>query len=118
MTTFLICLGIGLTAGALSGLAGIGGGVVIVPLLIYFLGMTQHQAQGASLAVIMTGVLSLVVYYKNGHINVPVVLMVGLGFIIGGYFGSSFAVNLPAAVLKKVFAAILLLISLRMLLLK
>jgi len=115
MTTFLICIGIGLLAGVLSGIAGIGGGVILIPLLIYFMGMTQHQAQGASLAVIMTGVLSLYVYHKSGHINIPVVLMVAVGFVAGGFLGSTFAVNLPAGVLKKVFGAVLLVVSLKML---
>jgi hypothetical protein len=108
---------IGIIAGMLSGLVGVGGGVVMVPLLILFLGFSQHQAQGTSLAVLVVPVTAIAVfnYYKEGYINWKHAAIIAIFFVVGGYFGSKLAINLDQKMLKKIFAVILLLIGGKML---
>ncbi|MDD5020719.1 MAG: sulfite exporter TauE/SafE family protein [Endomicrobiaceae bacterium] len=110
----IYCILIGLLAGSLSGLAGIGGGVVMVPLLVLFFGMTQHSAQGTALAVLPASILTIWIYYKAGNVNIPVALIICCGFIIGGYFGAKFATVLPANILRKIFSIIMLIVAVRM----
>jgi len=109
---------IGILAGILSGLVGVGGGVVMVPLLVLLLGFNQHQAQGTSLAVLVVPVTAVAVYtyHKEGFIDWRYVGIIALFFVIGGYFGSKMAVSLDQKMLKKVFGFILLLIAGKMLL--
>ncbi len=109
---------IGVLAGILSGLVGVGGGVVMVPLLVLLLGFNQHQAQGTSLAVLVVPVTAVAVYtyHKEGFIDWRYVGIIAIFFVIGGYFGSKIAVNLDQKILKKVFGFILLLIAGKMLL--
>ena len=109
---------IGILAGILSGLVGVGGGVVMVPLLVLLLGFNQHQAQGTSLAVLAVPVTAVAVYtyHKEGFIDWRYVGIIALFFVIGGYFGSKIAVGLDQKMLKKVFGLILLLIAGKMLL--
>ena len=109
---------IGVLAGILSGLVGVGGGVVMVPLLVLLHGFNQHQAQGTSLAVLVVPVTAVAVYtyHKEGFIDWRYVGIIAIFFVIGGYFGSKIAVNLDQKILKKVFGFILLLIAGKMLL--
>ena len=118
LTTFLLLLVIGLLAGALSGLVGVGGGIIMVPFLILFLGFTQHQAQGTSLAVLVIPVTGLAVfnYYKEGFINWKYALVIAVFFVIGSYFSSKFAVRLDQKTLKRIFSIVLILIAGKMLL--
>ena len=110
---------IGAIAGMLSGLVGIGGGIVIVPALVYFLAFTQKQAQGTSLAILLLpiGILAVLNYYRDPevHLDVKVVVLVTLGFLAGSYYGSKIALALPEATVKKVFAILLILIAFKML---
>ncbi|AXT54361.1 sulfite exporter TauE/SafE family protein [Aquimarina sp. AD1] len=107
---------IGLLAGFLSGTMGIGGSVVMIPLLILWVGFTQHQAQGTSLAVLSVPVTLLAAfnYYKEGHVNWKFAAIMAVTFIVGGYLGSRFAISLNQATLKKIFGGILLLVALKM----
>ncbi len=109
---------IGILAGILSGLVGVGGGVIMVPLLVLLLGFNQHQAQGTSLAVLVDPVTAVAVYtyHKEGFIDWRYVGIIAMFFVIGGYFGSKIAVGLDQKMLKKVFGFILLLIAGKMLL--
>ena len=109
---------IGILAGILSGLVGVGGGVVMVPLLVLLLGFNQHQAQGTSLAVLVVPVTVVAVYtyHKEGFIDWRYVGIIAVFFVVGGYFGSKIAVGLDQKMLKKVFGLILLLIAGKMLL--
>ena len=109
---------IGALAGILSGLVGVGGGVIMVPLLVLLLGFNQHQAQGTSLAVLVVSVTAVAVYtyHKEGFIDWRYVGIIAMFFVIGGYFGSKIAVSLDQKMLKKVFGFILLLIAGKMLL--
>ena len=109
---------IGVLAGILSGLVGVGGSVIMVPLLVLLLGFNQHQAQGTSLAVLVVPVTAVAVYtyHKEGFIDWRYVGIIAVFFVIGGYFGSKIAVGLDQKMLKKVFGFILLLIAGKMLL--
>ena len=109
---------IGILAGILSGLVGVGGGVIMVPLLVLLLGFNQHQAQGTSLAVLVVPVTAVAVYtyHKEGFIDWRYVGIIAMFFVIGGYFGSKIAVGLDQKMLKKVFGFILLIIAGKMLL--
>src|SRR5690606_40681932 len=111
-TTFLMLLLIGLVAGMLSGLIGIGGGIIIVPMLLY-IGLTQQQAQGTSLAVLLPPVafLAVINYHKAGAIDWRYALIIAGFFIIGSYFGSKIALNIDQRTLKKIFGVILLIIA-------
>jgi uncharacterized membrane protein YfcA len=117
MQTILILILIGVVAGMLSGLIGIGGGILIVPSLIYFLGFSQKLAQGTSLGILLlpVGILAVLQFYKEGYVDVRSVIIVSIGFLAGGFFGSKIALSLPQETVKKIFAVLLLIISLKML---
>ena len=116
-TTIVLLIAVGLIAGFLSGLIGIGGGVIIVPALVLFLGFTQKAAQGTSLGILLlpVGILAVLQYYKQGYINVNYILIVAAAFVAGGFFGSKLALTLSDEKMKKVFAVILMLIAIKML---
>jgi uncharacterized protein len=102
----------------LSGLIGIGGGIVIVPALIYWFGFTQQMAQGTTIALLVLpiGLLGALEYYKNGYVDFKVVALIALGFILGSYLGAKGAIVLPACLLKRIFGGMTVLIGLKMLL--
>lgn len=116
--TILLLVIIGIMAGILSGLVGVGGGVVMVPMLVLFLGFSQHQAQGTSLAVLVVPVTAIAVYnyYKEGYIDWRYAAIIAVFFVIGGYFGSKLAINIDQKMLKKIFGVVLLVIAGKMLL--
>ncbi len=116
--TILSLVIIGIMAGILSGLVGVGGGVVMVPMLVLFLGFSQHQAQGTSLAVLVVPVTAIAVYnyYKEGYIDWRYAAIIAVFFVIGGYFGSKLAINIDQKMLKKIFGVVLLVIAGKMLL--
>jgi len=107
---------IGLAAGILSGLVGVGGGIIVVPALVFFLGFTQQQAQGTSLGLLLlpVGILAVLNYYKQGHIDIRVVGIMALAFVVGGWLGSKWALSLPEEVVKKIFAIILFYSAIKM----
>lgn len=114
--TVLILLSIGICAGILGGMVGIGGGIIIVPALVFFLGFPQLKAQGTSLALLMfpVGILGVMQYYKKGHVDFNVVAVIAIGFIVGSLLGSKISLANPG-VTKKIFAIILILIACKML---
>lgn len=111
---------IGLIAGMISGAIGIGGGVVIIPALIFLFGFSQHLAQGTTLALMIPpiGIFAAYIYYKQGFVDIPVAIFICLGFVIGGLIGAKFAISIPDIYLKKIFWFSMLLISLYMLISK
>lgn len=118
----IILILIGLAAGILSGLIGVGGGIILVPALVYFLSYTQHQAQGTSLGVLTfpVTILAFLAYYRDAMntsapIDVKVILIVGGGFVIGGLLGSSLAIRIDQHTLKKFFAIILFYTAIKLL---
>ena len=112
-STLLILLSIGLGAGLLSGFVGIGGGVVIVPALVFLLGLSQHEAQGTSLFVLVMPVvfLALTNYWKTGNVNWKYGLIIAIAFIIGGYFGSKLSLKLSPQIVKLVFGLLMAYVS-------
>lgn len=120
MNAVVVGLLVGLAAGILSGLLGIGGGIIMIPALVFILGYSQHSAQGTTLAamVLPIGFLAAYQYYKSGYVDIKVALAIAAAFFIGGFFGAKFAVNLNTAVLKKLFAVLMLFIAVRMLISK
>lgn len=113
----LIVILVGIAAGTLGGLVGVGGGIIIVPALVYFIGFSQLQAQGTSLAMILlpVGILGVIQYYKAGYIDISVVLWLALGFVAGSYIGSKISIALPQETVKKFFAILMILIAVKML---
>jgi len=107
---------IGLAAGMLSGLFGIGGGVVVVPALIFFVGMTQHEAQGTSLGLMLlpVGILAAYNYHKSGNLDIKTGVIIALAFVIGGYFGSKLSLGISEHMLKRIFGVLMLLIALKL----
>ncbi len=100
---------IGLAAGILGGMVGVGGGLIVVPALVYFFGFSQHAAQGTSLGLLVlpVAILGMMNYYKAGHVDFKVVGLLAAGFVIGSYFGSKWSLSLPQETVKKVFAILL-----------
>jgi uncharacterized protein len=107
--TFLLLLLIGLSAGIISGMVGVGGGIIMVPLLL-LLGVSQHQAQGTSLAVLALPVTFLAAYnyYQKGYVDWKFAIVIAIFFVIGGFIGSKFAVSVDQKILKKIFGVLLL----------
>lgn len=116
--TILSLILIGILAGVLSGLVGVGGGIIMVPLLVMFFSFNQHQAQGTSLAVLAVPVTAVAVfnYYKEGQLNLKYAAIIAVFFVVGSIFGSKFALTLDQKVLKKIFAVVLVVIAGKMLL--
>lgn len=114
--TILLLLAIGLLAGVVSGFVGIGGGLIIVPALVYFLSMDQHAAQGTSLAMMLPpiGVLAVMSYAQEGALNWRYALILAATFVIGAYFGSKWTLRLSPAVVKMVFSVVMLYAAIRM----
>jgi uncharacterized membrane protein YfcA len=115
--TYLPLLAIGLVAGVFSGMFGIGGGLVIVPALLYLMNLKELEAIGTSLAALIppVGLLGAAEYYRNGHINIRYAALIAVGLFIGAYFGAKIIMPLPPVVIRRIYAAFLFLIAGRML---
>ena len=113
----LIIILVGVAAGILSGLVGVGGGIIIVPALVYFIGFSQKTAQGTSLALIMlpVGIFGVLQYYKQGYVDYKIVGLLAIGFLAGSFFGSRMALSISQETLKKVFAVLMIFIAVKML---
>lgn len=120
MNQILLYLLIGLIAGLASGVLGIGGGLIMVPALVLLLGMSQHMAQGTSLAVMIppVGLLAAWKYYEAGNLKIAVGLWIALGFIVGAFLGASLIQPISDVILKRIFGVILALVSIKMIFLK
>ncbi len=120
MGSVLLYLLLGLAAGVLSGLVGIGGGIIIVPALVLFFGLSQHQAQGTTLALMVPpiGILAAWTYYKHGDVDLRIAALVAAGFFLGGLIGARFATGLSNTILEKIFGVSLLLVAVKMIFFK
>ena len=118
MNELIILLIVGLIAGFFSGLVGIGGGVIIVPVLVYFLNMNQKMAQGTTLFMFLfpIGILGVYNYYKGGYVDYKSALIIAATFVIGSYYGSKMVIGIDTKVVKQIFGAMLMLVGLKMLL--
>jgi uncharacterized membrane protein YfcA len=125
--TVLILIAIGLGGGILSGLFGIGGGVVVVPAMVFFLGMSQKTAQGTTLALLMFPVVAagVLAYHKMGHVEWKTLPLLAVGFVLGALVGGKFATGLPETLtlwgwtitepIKKLFALVMIYVAIRIL---
>ncbi len=116
----LLTLIIGLLVGAFSGVVGLGGGILMVPALIYFFHMSQHRAQGTSLTAMLApvGILAFWEYYRQGNADLKIGLLLAAGFTVGAYFGGMGAQHVPELMLRRIFAITLIAMGLRMLFVK
>jgi len=116
-SVLLLLIVIGIITGFMAGMLGIGGAIIMIPALVFFLGLTQQMAQGTSLAVMLPpiGIIAAYNYYKAGQVNLTFAMILAATFLIGSYFGSKLAINIPQPVLKKIFGVLLLLVAVKML---
>ena len=116
MTNMMLLLVLGIVAGLLSGLLGIGGGIIIVPALVFLFGFSQHMAQGTTLALMVPpiGILAAWMYYKQGNVDLSAALLICAGFVVGSLFGAKFASAIPDLILKRIFGVLFLAMSVRM----
>lgn len=116
MTTILLLIIIGLVAGTLGGMVGLGGGIILIPALILIMKLDQQTAQGTSIAIMLPpiGLFAVYNYYKAGYVNMKYAFVIAMAFMVGGYFGSSLALKLSPDVMRKVFSVILVVIALKM----
>ncbi len=116
MHDIILLLIIGVIAGFVSGSMGVGGGIIIVPALVFLFGMSQQEAQGTSLGVLVFPVVLLAAYnyYKEDYVNIKFSLILIIAFVLGGYFGSQLAVHLSSATLRKIFGILVLLVGIKM----
>lgn len=116
--TIFMLVSIGLFAGMLSGFVGVGGGIIIVPALVFLLGLTQHQAQGTSLFVLMLPVVSFAVlnYWKSGNVKWEYGLVIAMTFIVGAFFGSKLSLKISPGLVQLLFGILMAYISFRMIL--
>jgi len=120
ISMIMILIVIGIITGIMAGMLGIGGAIIMIPALIFLLGISQQTAQGTSLAVMLppVGIIAAFNYYKAGHVNIRFAIILAVFFLVGSYFGSKLALTLPQDVLKKIFGILLLLVAAKMLLSK
>jgi len=116
LQTIIILILIGVAAGMLGGMVGVGGGIIIVPALIFFLGFSQKMAQGTSLGILLlpVGLLGVMQYYKQGQVDLRVVGIISLAFFVGSFYGSRIALALPQETVKKIFAILMLVVAIKM----
>ncbi len=105
----ILYLALGLTAGTFSGMFGIGGGTILIPALVFLAGLTQHEAQGTTLAIMLLpiGLLAVMRYYHSGHVHFYIAAFICVGFLIGGLLGANIAVGLPNLLLRRAFGIFL-----------
>ncbi|MFL0198526.1 sulfite exporter TauE/SafE family protein [Clostridium sp. WILCCON 0269] len=118
MTSTILFIIIGVIAGILSGLFGIGGGVIIVPALIYLCGFSQLKAQGTSLAILLppVGILAFMDYYKRGQVSLQAGILICVFLVIGSVFGAKISHIMPVGMLRKLFGILMILISIKLIL--
>lgn len=116
MNEVIIILIIGLAAGLLNGSMGVGGGIIIVPALVFIMGFSMRQAQGTSLMLMTMPVMivAAINYYKEGYINFKVALLMAVTFVVGSYFGSVLAMHIPAKFMKKAFGVLMIIAAIKM----
>lgn len=114
--TIIILVLIGLISGIIAGMFGIGGGLIIVPALIYFAGFREHEAIGTSLAVLLPpiGLFAAYNYYIKGYVNIKYALIIAVAFMLASYFSSKLTVNIPANIIRRLFSIFLVLVAIKM----
>ena len=115
VNTLIILLLTGLAAGILGGFIGVGGGVIIVPALVFFLGFTQHAAQGTSLTMMLPpiAILAVMNYYKAGEVNIKYGMIMAAAFVVGGYVGSKLSLKMDPVKVKFIFGVFMFFVAIR-----
>ena len=110
ITLLLSLCAVGILAGIISGMVGVGGGIVMVPAMVFLLGFSQHTAQGTAIFTMLPpiGILAAINYYKAGYVNWKYAIVIAIAFVIGGYLGSKLAISINERLLKKIFGFIML----------
>lgn len=116
VTHLIILIVVGILSGVLAGFFGVGGAIIVIPALVFILGLSQHEAQGTSLAFMLppVGILATWNYWKAGQVNWKIALVLSLTFVVGAYIGSHFSVNISDKILRRFFGVLMLLIALKM----
>lgn len=119
ISTILILIGIGVCAGVMSGFIGVGGGIVIVPALVFILGMTQHEAQGLSITTMLPpiGIMAFYSYWQHGAITKTSIgygAIIAVAFVVGGYIGSKVALKMSPNLIKLIFGIFMLFVAFKM----
>lgn len=116
ITQIIIIAVIGILSGLLAGIFGVGGAIIVIPALVFLLGFSQHDAQGTSLAFMIppVGILAAWNYWKEGHVNWRVALILALAFVVGAYLGSEFSINISDRTLRRMFGVLLILVAIKM----
>lgn len=115
ITTILLLILVGIIAGVLSSMVGIGGGIVIVPCLVFMFGFSQKMAQGTSLAMLLPpiGILGVYLYHKQGNVSWPYALVLILSFVVGSYFGAKWVQGINTIMVKRIFAIFMIVVSIK-----
>lgn len=116
VTQLIILMIIGILSGLLAGVFGVGGAIIVIPALVFILGLSQHDAQGTSLAFMLppVGILATWNYWKAGHVNWKFALVLSLTFVVGAYLGSQLSVNISDKILRRIFGVLLIIMALKM----
>ena len=116
ITQLLILIVVGILSGMLAGVFGVGGAIIVIPALVFILGLSQHDAQGTSLAFMLppVGILATWNYWKAGHVNWKMALVLSLTFIVGAYLGSQFSINISDKTLRRMFGVLMMVIAIKM----
>ena len=116
MTSILLLIAIGLVAGTLGGMVGLGGGIILIPALILIMKLDQQTAQGTSIAIMLPpiGLFAVYNYYKAGYVNIKYAMIIAAAFMVGGYLGSSIALKISADLMRKIFSILLVVIAIKM----
>ena len=119
-TQLIILIILGLVSGLLSGVFGIGGAIIVIPALIFIIGLSQHEAQGTSLAFMLppVGILATWNYWKAGHVNWKIALVLSLTFVVGAYLGSQFSLNISDRTLRRLFGVLMILVAIKLIVTK
>jgi len=116
MTSILLLIAIGLVAGTLGGMVGLGGGIILIPALILIMKLDQQTAQGTSIAIMLPpiGLFAVYNYYKAGYVNIKYAMIIAAAFMVGGYLGSTIALKISADLMRKIFSVLLVVIAIKM----
>ena len=116
ITQLIILIVVGILSGMLAGIFGVGGAIIVIPALVFILGLSQHDAQGTSLAFMLppVGILATWNYWKAGHVNWKMALILSLTFVLGAYLGSVFSINISDKILRRLFGVLMLVIAIKM----
>jgi uncharacterized membrane protein YfcA len=116
LSQLIILIVIGILSGILAGIFGVGGAIIVIPALVFILGLSQHQAQGTSLAFMLppVGILATWNYWKEGHVDWKIALVLSVTFVLGAYFGSQFSLNISDKALRRAFGVLMIIMALKM----